>query len=266
MKSFKQFIFESVDHGVVDGIPCAVILKPEHLSEEVHRMAKWALDASDNSHLGGTKKSQGDSLAWSHPISPDDRKHLYRYTKSSNTLNSDLYRRHMENDPVKHPATVPTKVSGEHHDVAALDKAVHQPLKQDVHVHSGVRFNPGRLARNHPEGHIHLPAYTSTSLDRQVANQFSDSGHILHIHLKAGDKARYVGADSHYPHEKEVLLPRHTTIKVHPEPDVVQGEGGTKVHVWHAHVVHQAHPDEIKPQGKAKKVKPRSLDTTVTDV
>jgi hypothetical protein len=266
MKTFKQFILESCDHGMKDGLPCAVVLRPDHLTEEDHRMAKWSLDHSANAHLGSTKMKQGDALAWDHPISPEDRQHLHRYTKSSNSLNSELFRRHVEDHPEPNPASVPTKGGDSHHDVAALDKAVSHPLKRDVHVYSGVRFNPGQVASRHPEGHIHLPAYTSTSLDRGVANQFADSGHILHVHLKAGDKARYLGADSHYTHEKEVLLPRHTTLKVHPEPTKVKEEGGNTVHVWHAHVVHQAHPDDIKPVGKAKKPKNRSLDTTVTDV
>jgi hypothetical protein len=133
--------------------------------------------------------------------------------------------------------------------VESLDKSFAHPnavLKQDLHVFHGTsRFNPGEEAKK-GGGRITFPAYTSTSIDPKIAADFagnnSDS-HIIHIHLKKGQRAHYLGTNSNYDHEKEVMLPRNSTVQINPIPTVVHnGYGEGKTHIWHGHVVDQPDP------------------------
>jgi hypothetical protein len=64
---------------------------------------------------------------------------------------------------------------------------------------------------------------------------------VLHIHLKKGQRGLYVGEHSAVGNEHEYLLPRHTTLKVHPTPTILPPgshfSNMEPIHVWHAHVV-----------------------------
>jgi hypothetical protein len=82
-------------------------------------------------------------------------------------------------------------------------------------------------------------------------------GHVLKIHLKPDDKGVYLGSNSSFDNEKEMLLPRKTVLKIHKTPEVYHdhephkewdndkqdyvktGTTKKKVFIWHAHVVHQ---------------------------
>jgi hypothetical protein len=150
------------------------------------------------------------------------------------------------------------KEKKEHNDhVKGIDAGLehNQPLSHDLHVYHGTqKFNPDALASQHPQRKIKSAAFLSTSIDKDRAMKFAgthlstqkgpinynydrkedDPGrHLLHIHLKPGQKGAYMGDNSRHELEKEFLIPRNTTLKVHPEPTVLHN--GTKV--WHAHVV-----------------------------
>jgi hypothetical protein len=211
---------------------------PEHVKASQEAYRKWN-NANHNPHLADHTMDVHDHLVKADPISdPHEKEHINRYTRSSNRLNKHLYQAHLDGE--KHAEVVPAN-DEDYHVPAKLQKAVSKPLTHDLHVQTGVRFHPGEVAAQHPEGHIHLPAFTSTSIHAGVAASFAtpqhdDSMHVLHVHLKPGDKARYVAGVSHFTHEKEVTLPMKTTLKVHPKPDVHTDGAGTKVHVWHATV------------------------------
>lgn len=121
-------------------------------------------------------------------------------------------------------------------------------LKHDVHVYHGLKgWHPGEEAAKNG-GKIHLPGYTSTSISKRQAHSFSHADgngtkHMLHIHLKKGQRAKYLGDNSGFSHEKEMLLPRGITLKIHPRHTVLNGDGkdaegrhSHKIHVWHATV------------------------------
>ena len=132
-----------------------------------------------------------------------------------------------------------------------------QKLPHDLHVYHGTEgFDPGKLASKHPKRLIKSAAYMSTSIKKHIAAGFAGSTtgtpdgvggftsangynnknkHILHIHLKKGQRAAYLGSHSNFHEEHEALLPRNTTLKVHHEPTVLVD--GTKV--WHATVHNQ---------------------------
>lgn len=113
-------------------------------------------------------------------------------------------------------------------------------------------LNPGEVAAKHPEGHIHLPAFTSTSIHKDTAEGFAqehDNGygktrHIIHFHLPKDHKGVYIGEGhdgekiSEHEREGEFVLPRGTNWKIHPQPDIYEHHNGDENHVWHAHPVH----------------------------
>jgi hypothetical protein len=149
--------------------------------------------------------------------------------------------------------------------VKRLDKALNKPVGHELTVFHGTKnWHPGQEAAKHPEGHIMLPAYTSTSIKQQTAAGFASPihtsktrGHVLKIHLKPDDKGVYLGSNSSFDNEKEMLLPRKTVLKIHKTPEVYHdhepheewdndkqdyvktGTTKKKVFIWHAHVVHQ---------------------------
>jgi hypothetical protein len=38
------------------------------------------------------------------------------------------------------------------------------------------------------------------------------------------------------------MLPRNSTIQIHPTPTVVHHDSGAKTHIWHGHIVGEAQP------------------------
>ena len=95
----------------------------------------------------------------------------------------------------------------------------------------------------------HLPAFTSTSIDPTVAEDFSTETpgkhkHILKIHIpKGSEHGRFVGHVSRFELEHEFLLNKGRNLKIHPKPEHFvtsrKDEGMLKpVHyfVWHAHI------------------------------
>ena len=140
-----------------------------------------------------------------------------------------------------------------------LDSAMQKSkIKSKMTVHTGTHFDVGKVASQHPDRHIHLPAYASTSISKHTAKTFSEyqrehkdskdlHEHVLSINLKKGHHALPILDHSESHTEHEVILPRHTTLKVADKPhetyskDRTHSCGGGKVytHFWDAHVVHQ---------------------------
>lgn len=201
----------------------------------------------DNHHLGEHPDAVHDKLNMSHDKWKEhpDHDHVFKYTQSSATLNHNLIQHASGQDPFRHEDhhtehdkewTDSQKLKHEHH-VAGLDNALkHSKLEHDVHVYHGTyRWHPGEEAAKNSQNKVKLPAYTSTSIEKEKARGFAgrgDSSHVLHIHMKKGQHGMYVGSHSDFAHEREMILPRNTTLKIHPHPTKLSD--GT--HVWHAHV------------------------------
>lgn len=267
MKSFKQFIREQqeeqqIEQGKLDksGVPNVLIQTPSDEERQLvqqKQIAELGEDAdptyearqkyhefrtkNHNDHLGEKVSDVHENLSNPDDISDHERSHLHNYTKGSRHLNAKLYEHHMEGWDT--PRSAPGRDSTITHSTKELDKATSVPLSHELHVHTGVRFHPGEVAAKHPEGHVHLPAFTSTSISGGIASDFTypvgGENHVLHVHMKPGDKGRYVGHISHFKHEKEFVLPRQTTLKIHPTPDKYMDGAGGAVHVWHATIHHQ---------------------------
>jgi hypothetical protein len=263
MLNFKQFVTEqnqaAVEQGVMvngvpnvliqkgvkqgtldkNGLPCVLIQKPRRkaVNEDVTPSPKWT-SVNDNAHLGERSAQVHEALASADKHIAADTHHIRHYSDDSNDLNTTLFKDHRYG-----------RQSERHigdHDTKGLDAAVNRnKLKHDLNVYSGVGFHPGHMAARHPEGHVHMAAYTSTSIDKHTALEFAsehedenDEHHVIHFHLKKGQKGKYAAphAIPSVEHEREFILPRQTTVKLHPEP-TVHRSGGSIYNIWHAHVV-----------------------------
>jgi hypothetical protein len=125
-------------------------------------------------------------------------------------------------------------------------------MKADTHVYTGVHPDVLRHAAYTKDDHMvaHLPAYTSTSTSKDVAEGFAGDhtdhdnhmAHILHIHVKEGHPAIPVDKHSANQGEHEVVLHRGTLLKIHPVPVVEKLKHGGKIATWHAETIgHNPH-------------------------
>ena len=179
---------------------------------------------------------------------------LSRYSVSSYHLNNGLINRaagrsnvwdHAKYDTAEEKQSKNKRKERFENDVKDLDNSFKHPharLQHDLHVfHGTTRFNPGEEAAKNG-GKITLPGYTSTSINASNALDFAEAGqshnsHVIHIHLKKGQKAHYLGSNSAVPEEQEALLPRNTTLRVHPKPTILHsGTKGKLTHIWHGHI------------------------------
>ena len=189
-----------------------------------------------NRHLGESPRIVSlklfKNLERTAPLNKDEVKHLHAYTANS-SVNHDLVDAHHNGTsvPAKHAEAI-----------KHLDSATRRPIGKEVHLYSGLGFNPGETRDT--EGHVHLPAYTSTTHDAKTALRFArplntgGDSHVLHIHAQPSDKGVNVENITDNEEEHETVLPRNTRIKIHPKPTVYRHEGGL-LHVWHARIVHQ---------------------------
>lgn len=232
--------------------------KVEHSTDRVRHqeyelLGDWA-DSNDNKHLGRYKWDIDAHLHKGYPHDHFSKEHklaVNRYTEHSRQLNHHLLE--------QYKAGVEPGDTFQKHNITHLDDVLNdRPLRHDLHVYSGVEFHPGEEAAKDPERKLHLPAYTSTSTNKSVAFGFTKGhadkdgnmhNHVLHIHLKPGQKGNYFGERAALGNEYEFLLPRNTTLKIHPEPSVLpEGAHHANPHptfIWHAHVVPN---EEVDPR------------------
>jgi hypothetical protein len=217
------------------------VRKYKHVSEEAHH-AEDQYDAweahNDNHHLGSHADEVSDKLKEkTKPFENPEEKHAVNlYTRDSSDTNHALISHHLRGEPIAKYL---------HKSIRRLDTATNHPIGHHVHLYSGLGFNPAEhLVGEH---HIHLPAYTSMTHDKHVAFNFADDKspgdrktiHILHVHMRPEDKGLHVSHASEFSTEHETILPRRTTLKVHPEPEIIHLHNGRKLHIWHAHIHHQ---------------------------
>jgi hypothetical protein len=194
---------------------------------------------------------------------PGHREHIHAYVHSSSALNKHLLSWPLEDE------------HGEHADrIRHLDEAVKaHRTPEDFHVYSGLGFHPEhkmyRSSDDKPYMNLHMPAYTSTSIDHTVASRFTsrrvnspyfypknpsvvdrfqhkDHGHILKIHVPQGSHGLFIhGYDKEWP-QKEFVLPRDSKLHIHKTPTIGQIKWRAEpenVHVWHAKLVHDGVED-----------------------
>lgn len=137
----------------------------------------------------------------------------------------------------------------------------------DHEVFTGLPESPEKVFKKDRENnpnhdpahvHVHLPAFTSTSTDLNIAKNFSDPSsnnlsnhyvyHVLHIRVPKDHPSMSIKSLSKHKREDEVLLHRGTRLKIHATPFEERHEtrGFTKTYkIWHADVVGHK-PDDLE--------------------
>lgn len=122
-----------------------------------------------------------------------------------------------------------------------LDSAISKnKLEKHLVTYSGIGFNPRDIMDSRKK--IHLPAYTSSSVNSRIAHMYArktpnNEKHILRITHPVGSTGMFVG---HNPaltpySDNEHISPRKMTISVNPTPVVhIDDNTGCKLHIWHA--------------------------------
>lgn len=242
MLSFKQFL-ELKENYILTNKRKIPALYVGHIP---FRTINESLEKPTQPELKRLHKSLSDV----YHFSQSERDALINYGFASYPVNMYLLAmHHMNQVPSMLPDIKHSEEVVEPYDIAALDSATDRKIDRNLVVHSTIGFDPrNKISSN---GLLHLPCYTSTTLDPKVAYNLGDlyranTGdhlcHVLKIHLKPGDRGSYVEPAKLYDDtEREILLPRNTTLRItHSELDK-----GDKV-IHHAEVVHGIHPDEIE--------------------
>ena len=204
---------------------------------------------------------------WEKALKPHEREAVQDYTGSSVSSNRELidtahgrpsnYEHKPDDDTWAKNWKNGNKVRHEKL-VNGLDSVLNRSkVPRNLTVYHGInapaseKFNPGEVASQHPDRHVRMPAYLSTTVDPHIASAFAKpqkyvnekrqptTTHMLRIHLKRGQKGfRYVGDRSSIGGEREGILARDKTLKIAEHPTVVHhSETGGHIHVWDAHVV-----------------------------
>ena len=222
--------------------------RPEHPQYENWLMKK------DNTGIGDKSSDISKRLSASAPKHTEEQKHALKYyTGSSQGATNGEH--HPSSEDINYPLIkarksknpVPKEIE---HTVKHLDAATAHPIGHDLHVYSGVGFDPRHHLtgpKDASHGLLKSPAFISTTHDKSTADNFAGMGaenrgqrtkHILHIHLKAHDHAAHVSHLAHDRGEHETILPRNTRLKVNRTPDTHVDHEGIKHHIWHAEVDH----------------------------
>ena len=202
---------------------------------------KW-LNHNQNSHIEHgsyqISKKLADHVKDNHNLNHNEIHHVKNYSNSSRFLNRDLISAH------KNKENIDSLDSYHHQTIHHLDTATKRHIGHNMHLYSGLGFDPHHMKNKN--GRVHLPAYTSLTHNKHTADSFAEGSsylhgedrHVLHLQVKKKDKGLHVSHLSSYEGEHETILPRNTKIKIHKKPTIYE-QYGHKVHVWHAHIVHQ---------------------------
>jgi 8-oxo-dGTP pyrophosphatase MutT (NUDIX family) len=211
-----------------------------------------------------------------HKIPPKAIKHLQDYSEESTSLNDYLHRHYR-----KQTVNPKTKSKQNYRDQSkSLDTVFkNAKLTRNIKVYTGIPESPGRIWEKYHADvtkpvRVHLPAYTSTTTDFNVAyinfakadytdynnhrprnvvkgnlelysmgvvsqgiRKVYDGSQILHIIVPAGYPAMSMVNVSRYgDDEEEILLPRGLDIEIEPNP-YIKTTLGRPIVVWFAKVV-----------------------------
>jgi len=235
MKTFLSFISENAAKEKDDGffidkdgyaVPSAPITIRKPKKNKKKAINEFTINDLPGQHkfddyTPASNKHEGDISKKLHraQVKPTaaQKRHLDHYTgddygtSGSEHISKALIQNHRKSKP-------PTKgMSDEHKKIhETISKLASNPLGHDVHLYSGVGFDPKKAAKKSKKGIIHLPAHISTSHSTNIASSFADEKpgrHIMHIDAKAHDKGYHIGKYSAMDHEHETVIPAGTKLK-----------------------------------------------------
>jgi hypothetical protein len=200
----------------------------------IAHLSPWHREAlKDPKHKNIVQEHTDRALKKAKIFSPKDREHVENYQESSNELNRQLRKNgtvetDLKNGWTPHNIKRGSKAHAEwaknrdqeiKDQVNSLDKVTSHSLRHNTVTYRGVDEG----FRTLPKGTVFQDkGYTGTSLDRDIASEFSTDTHsdegnttVARIFHKKGHTGAYLPpiAGSH-PGEKEFLLPRGSHYKV----------------------------------------------------
>ncbi|WP_285693324.1 ADP-ribosyltransferase [Actinomadura sp. NBRC 104412] len=193
--------------------------------ENEHRAA-WELARMNGGYVPRTADLH---RLWSNPgLSPQQRallQHILSFPNPEHRI-AGLVQSSQQREFLAQYLGGPPTVDAFNQRIAELDQALNQPLPEPIQVERGLHdVSFMRLADGTPLGSRDPallvgstqtePAYMSTSLGRDPAtvdgNPFS---YHMHIDLPPGSRGVWMGHDSAYPDQRELILPRGTRYEI----------------------------------------------------
>lgn len=211
-----------------------------------------------------------EHLLKTHAFTPSqgDKNSIYDYTRfGSKKLNP-----HLLGEATEHTPEMKESLNEDAKTISGIIRKHAVPLDHEAHVYSGVGFDPGEHFKAN-NGVIHMPAFTSTSLNYDLPTQFGrffneeksheaklstkpGSGelvkktfnkidrdkHIIHFKLPVGyKKGLYVAPHSRYKEEHEYLLDKGQKWRL---------EKHETVNSWNSMRTKEAYPWRISSEPK----------------
>jgi hypothetical protein len=219
---------------------------------EFHRGGLHKLNEDEDQHarIHGKVLSSGEHV-----------RNAQKYINGSYSLNNHCHALHdgygISGGGMKQSALKDHAMNRRMHETDSVFNDRRNHVGEEVHVHTGLSESPHivvkkeekRIGQKPKRVRLHLPAYTSTSTDENVAKDFAPQDnkgveHILHIRVKHDHpavsmvKAAEESKDSHIKKcasEKEITLHRGTNLHLNPTPEVEHdAASGRTFHHWFA--------------------------------
>jgi hypothetical protein len=220
-----------------------------HAAKLVDHTNMWGKHAQRWHETHAPHEEENTPLLVKHKLNlePKDYDHIHNITQNgleegetgSRKLNEFLIHSHENGKPK--PSTY-TREDGTHIDLEAMDHTFKKnKLDKGMTTYSGINFDPNK--KRSDSGIVHLPAFTSTSIQRITAaryGMFNTKGkkvsHVLAITHPKGSTGMYIGNDEDFTpfRDNEFITPRHTTLNIEKEPTKYEMKNGTEIHVWKA--------------------------------
>ncbi len=228
-QKLKESLIPKSDKPIVVNSKSSIFTDPdkknEELGEEQHQPTYGVEPRNNKEHAQHIK-----SLTDNTNVSSEYRNIVEKYTSGSENLNSTLFDHAAKG--TKAPDNIKADLWGGADstiNVPTLDKLIQKHKTQTpMTVYTGAHFDPSQ----HRDKILHLPSYTSTSVNPHVAKDFGipfkhinpDTGnkhfirHILRIEVPKGHPHLFTDPASEYHGQGEVILPRNTRVHIDQEP------------------------------------------------
>lgn len=258
MKTFKEFVL-SHSRNKKDKIPASILipdyddLKKGFIEKEKkkrHHRSKHHIEEEVTGSVHNpqdTKPLEKELHKRYNDFTPEEKKNIMNYSRNSFHINGHLLAaHHMNVSPESNPHF---KKINRKYNIQTMDNLLtRKHLGRKMTVFSGAGFDPREQMSK--SGHIHLPAYTSTSISPKAAFSFAkenkragEDKHMLRVELQHHDKGAYIGTPSGYIHEREFVLPRNTTLRIHKSE---RSKEDPSLWIHHAVVDHNVDHNKIE--------------------
>lgn len=267
MKTFKQFLEEenSLNEGVASWVQSFLTRKNPTPEFSAHPSVMEAY--GENGILGpNNRKKLSRFVQHFNRYTKKHIEHIGKYSGWSRPLNDALHRGQPMSPEMQ-----------EHYNNMSSAVRAHQ-TPHAISVYSGLHWDPSKLPIEDGHHVVTQKAFTSTSLDPNTAESFTQEkliktkgsgltrqnvygdAHVLHLHVPQGAHGAYIhrqhtpqsetgafggGFDEYHPHE--YVLHPEAKFEIHPIPSesvVTYPNGSQKqTFIWHGKLVHDGVQD-----------------------